>query len=244
MSELSNNLRALMHDVGITVTELARQTGVGQPVIHRMASGETDNPKVGSLSPIAKFFNVNISMLIGDEPLPAERFKSSHNPYYRSWSKLPLLSWEQATVWPHQQIPKEIESYISTESKVSDKAFAVRMEDNTMLPRYPKGTIFIIEPDLTPQDKDFAAVRVGSQATIQFKQIMFDGEDLYLKPLNSDFEIKRIDKPYDIVGVMVQSLTEYYQDRVYQVDDSDNTHQTAQPVKKKKILSESEELSS
>lgn len=236
MSDLNTNLRALMQEVGITVTELARQTGVGQPVIHRMASGETDNPKVGSLSPIAKFFNVNISMLIGDEPLPKDRFPGSHNPYYRSWSKLPLLSWEQAAAWPDVRIPAEISSYISTESKISNTAFAIKVEDNTMLPRYPKGTILIIEPEIKPEDKDFAAVHVEGQKAIQFKQILFDGVDLYLKPLNADFEINRVDKPYKIKGVMVQSLTEYYQDRLPGPVEEEEV--VKQPVKKKRVTSE------
>lgn len=216
MSKLSENLKALMREVGITVTELARQTDVGQPVIHRMASGETDNPKVGSLSPIAKFLNVNISQLIGDEPLPEDRFKGSHNPYYRSWSKLPLLSWEQAAAWPMQKIPSEVESYISTEAIVSDKAFAVKMEDSTMLPRYAEGTVLIIEPTIDARNNDFAAVLVNGEQRMQFKQALYDGDDLYLKPLNPDFQIRNVGKDYRVLGTMVQALTEYYQDRAPQ----------------------------
>ena len=215
-SKLSENLKALMREVGITVTELARQTDVGQPVIHRMASGETDNPKVGSLSPISKFLNVNISQLIGDEPLPVERFQGSHNPYYRNWSKLPLLSWEQAAVWPKHKIPNEVESYISTEAIVSKQAFAVKMEDSTMLPRYAEGTIFVIEPTIETRNNDFAAVVVGNESRMQFKQTLFDGEDLYLKPLNPDFQIRNVGKNYRILGTMIQALTEYYQDRTPQ----------------------------
>ena len=216
ISKLSENLKALMWEVGITVTELARQTGVGQPVIHRMASGETDNPKVGSLRPIAKFLNVTISELLGDAPLPEERFKGSHNPYYRSWSKLPLLSWEQAAVWPERKLPSEIESYISTEAIVSEKAFAVKMEDSTMLPRFSEGSILVIEPTIMPRNNDFAAVVVGNESKMQFKQALYDSEDLYLKPLNPDFQIRNVGKNYRILGTMIQALIEYYQTRTPQ----------------------------
>ncbi len=241
MSKLSTVLKALMHDVGITVTELARQTGVGQPVIHRMASGETDNPKVGSLSPIAKFFGVNISMLVGDEPLATTRFAGSYNPYYRSWSKLPLLTWAQCSAWPEKHLPAEINSYISTESNVSDKAFAVRMEDQTMAPHYPKDTFMVFEPTLTASDNDIVAIYIEGQSQIQVKQLMLDGDDLYLKPLNADFEINRINKPHRILGVLVQSLTEYYQDQLRkEVEPEGNT---ASPVKKKKSSTKEEEIS-
>lgn len=231
-TKLSAILKMLMDELNITVTELARQIKMGQPVVHRMASGETDNPKVKSLSPIAKFFNINISQLIGDEPLPKDRPLRSHNPYYRNWSKLPLLTWEQTIHWPDHLTTSEIFSFVSTESNVSTSAFAVKVEDNTMEPRYPEGTLLIIEPELTCQDKDFALVHLDGQKKAQFKQILFDADDLYLKPLNKDFEIKRVDGRYRILGVMVQSLTEYYQNRLA---PSEETIAAAKPpVKKRK----------
>lgn len=233
MWNLSSILKALMHEVGITVTELARRTGVGQPVIHRMASGETDNPKVGSLSPIAKFFNVNISQLIGDEPLPKERFRGSHNPFYRAWSKLPLFSWEQASHLPHL-VHSEVESYVSTEAVVSDAAFATRVEDTTMGPRFPEGTILIFDAEIKAQDKDFVAIHIEGQAKMQFKQLLVDGSDVYLKPINGDFQTNRVEQPYRILGVMTQALTEFYQDRRPKVLDEDDEANIKSPIKKRK----------
>jgi SOS-response transcriptional repressor LexA len=170
--------------------------------------------------------------LIGDDPLPNDRISGSHNPYYRSWSKLPLLSWEQATGWPDRVTHHEVFSYVSTESNVTEHAFAVRVEDNTMKPRYPEGTLLIIEPSLRAHDKDFALVHVDGQKKAQFKQVLFDGEDLYLKPLNKDFEIKKVDGNYAILGIMVQSLTEYYQDRLPAGEET--ALDSKPPVKKRK----------
>ncbi len=241
MSELSRILRTLMHEVGITVTELARQTKIGQPVIHRMATGETDNPKVGSLSPIAKFFNVNISQLIGDEPLPVERIKGSYNPYYRSWKKIPLLSWAQATSWPDKLMPNEVTTFICTEANVSDTAYAIRMEDNTMAPCYPKDTLLVVDPTVDAQDKNFIAVHIEGQNKIQFKQAMMDGPDLYLKPLNEDFEIKRIDTDHTIKGVLVQSISEFHQDGRATTQYASSANESAH-IKKQKVKSATESI--
>jgi SOS-response transcriptional repressor LexA len=245
MSELSSILKTMMGQVKITVTELARQTGIGQPVIHRMASGETDNPKVLSLRPIAQFFDLNLSQLVGDEPLPRDRIPGTHNPFYRRWSRLPLLSWEQAIHWPELKLPQETVSYIATEAAVSENAFAVRMEDNTMNPRFAKDTILVIEPSLTAQDNDFALVYVKGDPKTQFKQVLFDGTSLYLKPLNPDFEVKHVTEEYRILGVMVQALTEFYQDRLrhqMNVQALENASTTS-PVKhcREKISEASEE---
>lgn len=232
MSDLSNILKSLMNEVKITVTELARQTGIGQPVIHRMASRETDNPKVGSLIPIAAFFNINVSQLMGVEPLPSGRIPGSHNPFYRHWNRLHLLSWEQAARFPDDLVLSEISSFVCTDSNVSPYAFAIRTEDSTMATRFPEGTLLIIEPTIKARNNDFAAVLVDGESKIQFKQLLFDGEDLYLKPLNPDFEIKRVGKNHRIVGVMVQSITEFYQDRLPAPEIEYISHKP--PVKKRR----------
>ena len=64
---------------------------------------------------------------------------------------------------------------------------------------------------------------------------MLDGNDIYLKPLNNDFEINRIDKSYRILGVLVQSLTEYYQDKLRKEVEPEDM---SSPVKKKKSKEE------
>lgn len=67
--KLATILKELLQKNKISESELARKTGVCQPVIHRMASGETDNPKIKTLLPIARYFDISIDELIGDKPL-------------------------------------------------------------------------------------------------------------------------------------------------------------------------------
>ena len=98
---MSTILKGLMAELGINESELARRTGIGQPVVHRICSGETDNPKVATLSPIATFFAISISQLIGDEPLSTDRIPGTFNPDAQGWRQIPLLDWEQILVWPN-----------------------------------------------------------------------------------------------------------------------------------------------
>lgn len=215
MAELSNILRSLMSELTITVTQLARETGVGQPVIHRISTGETKDPKASSLSAIAKYFNVTISQLIGDDPMDKDRFSGSHNAKFRWWTKVPLLSWDRAVNWPNKKAAySQHQSFIATEALASDDAFALRMKDATMQPQFPEGSLLIIEPALTPQDKDFIAVHLEGDSQLQVKQLLYDGDDKYLKPLNNEFQIKKIDKPYKIYGVVIQALSEFHGERL------------------------------
>ncbi|MHA7841524.1 MAG: S24 family peptidase [Gammaproteobacteria bacterium] len=215
MPKLDSILRALMKELKITVTQLARETGIGQPVIHRISTGETQHPKSDSLSGLAKYFNINISQLIGDEPISSDRFSGSHNPYFRWWVKVPLLTWENAIHWPDTQKAFTAEqAFVATEAPASDKSFALRMKDATMRPQFPEDTLLIVEPELAPQDKDIIAIHMAGDSQLQVKQLLHDGDDKYLKPLNGEFHIKKVEGPHKIYGVVIQALTEFHCERL------------------------------
>ena len=69
MENLSAVLTHLMSKNGLTSSELARKTGVAQPVIYRLMSGETENPQILTLKPIADYFKLSIEQLLGSAPL-------------------------------------------------------------------------------------------------------------------------------------------------------------------------------
>lgn len=73
METLSAILSHLMSEKGIKSAELARKTGVGQPVIYRLMTGATDNPQIHTLKPIADFFGVSLDQLIGLNSLNNQR---------------------------------------------------------------------------------------------------------------------------------------------------------------------------
>jgi SOS-response transcriptional repressor LexA len=208
-SSMSLILKGLMAELGINESELARRTGIGQPVVHRICSGETDNPKVATLSPIANFFAISISQLIGDEPLPTDRIPGTFNPDAQGWRQIPLLAWDQVLPWPKLTQKSGPLPTISTDMELGQHAYAVAVRDTTMEPRFPEGTVLIIDPELRPNSMDFAIVHVEGHNLPNFKQILIDGEQTILKSLNADFKTLLLNKPYKFLGVMVQSRMDF-----------------------------------
>lgn len=213
MKNLSQILRALMDEMHLSESELARRTEVGQPVIHRILSGETDNPRVATLSQIANYFSISISQLIGDAPLPENRIPGTHNHYTHSWSQVPLLDWEQAIHWPEHQIQHPF--MVATDVPIGKQAFALKVKDVTMAPRFVEGTLLIVDPARTPADRDFAILYVEGQKNAIFKQILKDGNDTYLKPLNPDFQTTLLDpSQHRIIGTVVQARDDFLQIKI------------------------------
>lgn len=65
MSNLATVLTHLMSEMNISSAELARKTGVAQPVVYRLMTGVTENPQILTIKPIANFFGVSIEQLVG-----------------------------------------------------------------------------------------------------------------------------------------------------------------------------------
>ena len=209
MNNLAHILRQLMIEQDLSVSELARRTGIGQPVIHRVASGETEDPKASTLSAIANYFAVSISQLIGDEPLPKNRHKGIHNKAVFGWSRAPLLTWEQVLNWPsNKQKFSELE-YLLTDADVGSNVYALRVKDTAMRPLFPEETALIIDPDIQPEDRDYIIIHFKLQKQAIFRQILFDGDDRYLKPLNPDFKLMPLEKNYKFLGVVLQSRGDF-----------------------------------
>lgn len=66
---IAKNLKTLMTRMTLSEHELSRKTGIKQPIIHRLLSGENTNPKLDTVKPIARYFSISISQLIGEEAL-------------------------------------------------------------------------------------------------------------------------------------------------------------------------------
>ena len=97
---LSNALNQLMIEHNIDGVLLSKNVGIPTTTINRLRKGDpTNNPTLTTLVPLAEFFSITVSQLIGDEPLP--KSSSRHHPEIPlSLTYLPLLSWGEVIGWP------------------------------------------------------------------------------------------------------------------------------------------------
>lgn len=203
MHKLSHILKSLMVQAQITETELARRTNIGQPVIHRIASGETDNPKITTMAPIAAHFNITVSQLIGDHPLSNERQSAMNNPEIGSWRKVPELSWRQAPHWQSDMHNTQPLRYLGTDADCSESAFALTVQDASMAPLFQRGAIVIVDPARAHRSLDYVVVLKSGQQTPTLKQLI-DDNPIRLKTHNEDINDDHLLEGDRILGVVLQ----------------------------------------
>ncbi len=200
-TKLAITLKSLLEKTNLSESELARKTGVCQPVIHRMASGETDNPKIDTLRPIAKFFSISLDQLIGDVPI------SFCQPIFhveQELYNLPLITLALAPDWPQNKDQLTTKTLVQTDINTSEQAYAIRLKDSTMYPMFPDGTLLIIEPTQVAIHRDFVIAKIKGHPNAIFKQLLVDGKNTYLKSTNSDYQPIKLSKHDKVLGVMLQ----------------------------------------
>ena len=202
MEKLSENLKALIKLHKISVLELARRAYLNQPVIHRLTTGETSNPRVNTLRPLAKYFDITLGQLVGDEPLPLPGQK---NTTLKDLTLINLVNMRQAAYWPGNKDRIEYSEKVFADVPVSENAFAVKVEGSAMDPVFPAGTLLIIDIESNANDRDFILAKLHNHGQAIFRQLLTDGEERYLRANNEEFKTLAMGKSDKVVGVMVQA---------------------------------------
>ncbi len=196
-TRIAQILNRLMADKKIRVAELARRINLPQPTIHRIATGMCEHPHLSSLQPIADFFSLNIEQLKGHEPIP----------WLDRTSKVPLLTWDEVILWPKKN-DRQNSEFILTDAALGKFGFAVKIEDASMDPVFPKNTVLIADSEKQAKDRSYVIAKLANHPKAIFRQLLMDAGDRYLKPLSPDFEqyrMTRLNSNDKILSVVVQA---------------------------------------
>lgn len=196
-TKVGSILSRLLNEHHLSVSELARRVKLPQPTIQRIATGVCEYPHVSSLKPLADFFSISIDQLRGLETIPQ----------FDNIFRLPLINWEEASVW-NQKHKTKSENYIVVDVKVSSQAYALTVMDGAMEPIFLQGTTLILDPDVSPIDRNYIIVLLKNANIPIFRQLIIDGQNKLLKPLSLDkniYKISRLKAADKILATVVQA---------------------------------------
>lgn len=212
---ISEVLSHLMFLKKVRTAELARRINIPQPTVHRIVSGTSPNPHMSSLIPIAKFFEISVEQLKGDDNIPWLKTDHAVRLFRPEWHEVPHLSLEQAPMWSQVMGDKDKHNLptMFTDAVLSDNSFAITMPDSSMTPQFMQHATLFIDPNITPSDRHFVLIQMHNQPLALFRQMLVDGYNRYIKPLNTDldnFPMMQVSEKDQILGVLVQARMDYY----------------------------------
>jgi len=169
-------------------------------LIHPNPSKRVTNPRIDTLLKIVEFFradgfNITVDDLLGTKAIDVQQQFLDAN---LQQNKIPLFSFEAAL----SQAVGNIEIKLNTKSK---NIFAL-VDDEDMLPMFKKGSIFVVDKELEPEDDTLVAVKFPKEKKIRIKKFHIQGH----KRILTSFDAQ--EKPIvllptlhcEIVGVVIQ----------------------------------------
>ena len=122
--------------------------------------------------------------------------------------RVPLISLVAAGNWSEAVdnfLLSNADEWVDTTITVRRHTYALRVQGDSMEPKFPDGAIIIVEPEAEARLGSFVIARQnGSDAT--FKQLVIDGGQSYLKPLNDRYPIMPMRDDAVICGVVKQMV--------------------------------------
>jgi SOS-response transcriptional repressor LexA len=180
---------------------LAEMVGLTHRGASKWLSGETC-PPAKKYADLAKKLNVREEWLrTGELPIVNEAIVPL----------LPALSNPVAVYRAEDflsQSKKPIQ-YVNCDLVSKGELFAIKLDSEAMSPRFPTGTIVLLDNKKLFQDGDFVLVNFENYPVPIFRQLLIAGSSLYLHAHNPKFDRLLLTHPQRILGVMIQAILSF-----------------------------------
>lgn len=205
-SEINHRLTSLMKAKGITILALSKQANIAIGTIQKLMTDPSCNPTISSLEAICNALGVSIIELIGQD----KKMSSSlgNDVVLLAWDELPLALSDIQTIVINDGKKRD---FIKTSCQVSKNTFALKMQDNSMLPLFPENTILIFDPDKAEKDGNYILAHIHTYPNIMFKQLLIDEPFRYVKSISPQFKdnIIKLEKKDKIIATLIQSQIQH-----------------------------------
>ena len=200
MDSLAKRVLYARQKVGMSQQQLADASGLKQSDISKIERGQI--LKTTGLIALARALGSDPNWLDTGDGEPGINTNVTQGPKIGGF--VPLLSNVQAGMFTEY-----VDNFhpgdggmelIPTAVPVKQHTFALRVSGDSMSPKFTEGMLLIVEPDMEAHPGDYVIAKNGDDETT-FKQLIRDGADLYLKPLNERYPIKPLGSAH-IVGVV------------------------------------------
>lgn len=184
--------------LGLSEQQFADAVGVSRGAVQQWEKPDGTAPKRANQPRVAELLGISVAELVSGDS------RMSLGLDVRA--EIPLISEVEAgnyTVIDNFK-PRGGFETVPVTVPVKRHTFALRVHGDSMVgstgDSFPEGSILVVEPELTAEPGDYVIV-LNSKNQTTFKQLVKDGADYYLKPLNTRYPVKPLGSA-EIIGVV------------------------------------------
>jgi len=197
---------------GLKKGEVASACGVANSAITQWITGESKSLKPENLYALAKATGFNAMWIaIGEGPERPDEGSTSGKKSANLYT-YPVLSWTQIESWSTtKEFPTDLVGRFEVSNYESQgNAFWTEVKGDSMKSptglSISEGTMILVDPDADPADEDLIIALLPGSAGPTFRQLIEDSGQQFLKPLNPNYPLMKLDEDCKIVGVIVQAM--------------------------------------
>lgn len=198
-------IRSRRKTLKLTQLVVASGIGVSHVAVSQWEKDETV-PRGENLLRLAELLQCTAAWIIDGE---GEVFAAPLNG--SGVSALPLITLAQAAAWMQEQrllIQQQATRFLYSDSRLSESALAITLEDTAMQPDYRPGDTLIFDPAVNPQPGDVVLAHINGEVLIRIYRLMAEQHDeqiFSLRPLNDDFPVHASsEKRIELIGTMME----------------------------------------
>lgn len=184
--------------------EIAASAGVGESAMVNYKKGRI--PRAEELFRLSKVLGVSMEWLLigkedqnnsgegfGNSPRTSLHDGESEYVVIQKGRRIPVVGWAHAgEAQDYEELPADWQEWIPTDCRDAH-AFAVRLEGESMAPRFEAGDVLVLMPEAEPYNGVLAVLRLATGGVI-FRRVEMRGERLTLVPLNPQYRTEEFDR--------------------------------------------------
>ncbi len=204
---LRKNILYLIKKYKINTAQLSKKINVPQPTIHRLVSGEMEDPKLSILNNIAKYFGISLDELITHDAQSIENSSQTHSNIVKQVFQIPIINWNEAVnyeIFTSKLDSKNWSDWLVVDKISTRNAFALKSK-RSMEPRFPLNSLLIVDVNLEPLDGDLVIVHFKNTKEVTIMEMILDGPIQKLAHITEKLPLHEINDETRIIGVIIQT---------------------------------------
>ena len=200
MSNVKSNLNYLLRMKNITPTYLAAKTGVPQPTIFRILTGDSSDPRSSTLKPIAAYFGLTVEMLregnvrdekeetfepLAEKPTP---ILTPPPPATRRMLIRGVVESDGGVIL--YEIARQMETIEFP--VISENAYALQVHGNALRPRVRPGEVLVIDSSKPTRPGDDVLLHLATGVRIIRTLLFVRNSELTVSNVSQNERIEAI----------------------------------------------------
>jgi SOS-response transcriptional repressor LexA len=200
-------LKQLLAYANLTANALAKSLDLPTPTIHRLVTGEVQDPRISTLTLIADYFNISIDQLLGRQALDSRFHSKSSAQKIKPPFSIPLLTMHQAHALSKNM--KTASNWFRWQSISGDcdydHLFSIQIKNNLYEPVFIRDTYIIFDASMHPESGDYVLVNFDGDSVPILKRYISEGKNKFLLSMNTDGKTEKFNaKESTVIRVAIE----------------------------------------